>query len=1238
MNWKTWLRYAFTLTGALALAALVWWAGPLIAVGDVRPLDGFWVRLAICVVTLLTALGFIGYDIWKRRRAARAIEDALSASEESSSDGAILGEAMRDALATLKKSRGRSDYLYELPWYIIIGPPGSGKTTALVNSGLKFPLNTGKTPEAVAGIGGTRYCDWWFTEDAVLIDTAGRYTTQDSDAKADRTSWLSFLDLLKKNRPKQPINGVLIAISLDDLLSASETEVEAHANAIRKRLLELHERLGVDFPVYALFTKADLVAGFMEFFGHLSEPDRRMVWGHTFQTADKTRNMIGEVPAEFDALVERMNQWLPDRLQDEPTPTSRVVMFGFPSQMAAAKKHVVDFLNKVFEPSRYHANATLRGFYFTSGTQQGTPIDQLIGALSRSFGSEDVGAASYSGLGKSFFLTDLLKKVVIGEAGWVSTNRAAVRRSTILRVAGYASIALISATLVGLWWTSYLRNNQLIQQSNTQLTKYRGEATDTLRETVVADRNFAKVLPLLNTLRYLPTGYAMREDGTPVLATMGLSQRERLQSAAETTYHTGLERMFRSRLIFRMEELLEANRNNPSFIYEALKVYLMLGGRPEAPPDRELILGWMRRDWAETLYPGAGFAKGRELLEQHLVAMLDLEDGSAPIVTINQSLVEDCQRTLARLSVAERTYELLKSQARAATQRDWTVLKAGGPDSSIVFEVVGGGDLDAIRVPFFFTYDGFFEAFIDRFGDVAEVADRDRWVLGAAGQQQAYTAQYGSLFTDLLKIYAREFVPAWTGALAKLKLRPLASDKPRYTSLQAISAPTSPLKQVIESLRDETRLTRERPTGRPGARPGQAGAQAAVDPRTGRAKAVVAEAGVREVEGRLQGALPSSVANTASALGRLALENTLSGRGGSGGAAAGGGGQPDRFAIPTNEAPGANIEASFRQFHLLLEGDAGRRTVDVLIQNLNELKNAALEATNPSTAQAANINLVTQTRNLRSLASRFPPPFEPMIRGVANEFEGSATGAAVSQLAQMLSDQVTRDCQQIVTNRYPFTRGSEREVPIADFARLFAPNGIMDKFFQTNLAPRADRSRAQWTWRPDDQIARSLSPATLREFQRASEIRDAFFGTGGNMPAITMAVTPLTLTGDAARAKLDINGTPVVTQQGVNTPATVQWPGPTGLGRTAIILEGQTTGGGFFGGAQTTPPQLLAERTGTWSLFRMLDSGSVLRQGDSVVATFVAGGRELSYRFNVSSILNPLVLPALREFRCPSGI
>ena len=147
------------------------------------------------------------------------------------------------------------------------------------------------------------------------------------------------------------------------------------------------------------------------------------MWGATFQTDDKTANMIGEVPKEMDALIARLNEGLVDRLQDEPNPTARVQIFGFPSQVASLKQPIYDFLTRIFEPTRYHSNATLRGFYFTSGTQEGTPIDQLIGALARSFGAQDAGAARYSGQGKSFFLTNLLTDVIFGEAGWVSTNR-----------------------------------------------------------------------------------------------------------------------------------------------------------------------------------------------------------------------------------------------------------------------------------------------------------------------------------------------------------------------------------------------------------------------------------------------------------------------------------------------------------------------------------------------------------------------------------------------------------------------------------------------------------------------------------------------------------------------------------------------------------------------------------------------------------------------------------------------
>ena len=239
---------------------------------------------------------------------------------------------MKDALATLKTaSGGKGDFLYDLPWY---RPDRSSRIGQNHRAG-QFRPEIPAVQRSDAGGDRRR------RRHALLRLVVYRRRGADRHRRplhhpgfrrqSDKQSWLAFLDLLKKNRPRQPINGVMVAISLEDLMTLSPAEIKAHADAIRARLLELHERLKVDFPVYAVFTKSDLIAGFMEYFANLSDQGRRQVWGATFQTDDKTRNMVGEVPVEFDALVERLNSDLTDRLQEEPTPSSRVLLYGFPA-------------------------------------------------------------------------------------------------------------------------------------------------------------------------------------------------------------------------------------------------------------------------------------------------------------------------------------------------------------------------------------------------------------------------------------------------------------------------------------------------------------------------------------------------------------------------------------------------------------------------------------------------------------------------------------------------------------------------------------------------------------------------------------------------------------------------------------------------------------------------------------------------------------------------------------------
>jgi type VI secretion system protein ImpL len=1158
--------------GFTSVAALVYLAGPLVSIGGWRPLESY-IGREIAILVLGAIFAAVMSFHWQRRKKATAKIAEGIAAEKIEDDSGVLKDKMKDALATLKTaSGGKADFLYDLPWYVLIGPPGSGKTTALINSGLKFPLSRGASPAAIAGVGGTRYCDWWFTEDAVLIDTAGRYTTQDSDAKADKQSWVSFLDLLKKNRPRQPINGVMVAISLEDLMTLAPAEIAAHANAIRARLLELHDRLKVDFPVYALFTKGDLIAGFMEYFASLSDQGRRQVWGATFQTDDKTRNLVGDVPIEFDDLVERLNYDLTDRLQEEPTPGNRVLLYGFPTQIAALKRPIFDFLNQIFEPTRYHANATLRGFYFTSGTQQGTPIDRLIGALAKSFGTEEIGARAYSGLGKSFFLTDLILKVIIGEAAWVSTDRGAVRRARIIKAALYTTIALVSVTAAGAWWTSYVRNRDLIGQTQYAVADYAQQAGPYAKETIIGDRDLHKVLPLLYKLRNLPPGYAARETATPLLATFGLSQRERLETSAVQVYHIGLERLFRPRLVYRLEEVLEANKSNPGYIYEALKVYLMIGGL--APTDRDLIIGWMRNDWSENLYPGAANAGGRQALEGELVAMLDLEGGDEPLVDLNGPLVEESRAILARLNVAQRAYQLLKSQARPSIAPDWVAARHGGQDFPLVFETTNGDPVESVGVPGFFTYNGFQRAFIDKLSTIKEQLERDNWVLGDIGKQTAITSQFDNLGPNLLELYSKDFVAAWTQGLSKLRLRNFA-DRPSFAALNAAGAPTSPIRLVLESIRDETALTRER----------------AKDDKDKDKK------------------------------------------------------EPPRPALlnQQSEAPGAAIEAAFRPFQQVFEGDGSRRQIDGIVTNLAEINNILQTITlNPAQKQQGTAALRAPVASLKNNALRMPRPFNDMLVRAAGQIEGIIVGGVYAELSDSYHNSTYAACQS-VANKYPLVKGARDEIPLAEFGRVFGSDGY---FYRTlkQIETYIDMSQREWKWRQDSPVATQFSPDALRQFQRADQIRQAFFATGGNMPSFTISVIPPVMTGQGVSAKIEINGTPVASPTQPNaTPqsaiASVPWPGG-GVNRSAVTVtpDAQPPLPGVLP-ARVPPAQpSVLERTGQWSFFRMLDATSVSPRPNGVAAAWLVGGFNLNYQFSTGAIYNPLLLPALREFKCPQSL
>jgi type VI secretion system protein ImpL len=797
----------FTLMGLGILAVMIWYYGPLIRFGDAAPLSSVLSR----VITIVVIFGIWGiYRLIRlllEKRKSNAISEDLAASaeaedpseEQSAEELSTLKERFDEALKALKKSNVNGKKIrsiYQLPWYMIIGPPGSGKTTLLVNSGLRFPLADSMGLSKVQGIGGTRNCDWWFTDEAVMIDTAGRYTTQDSNAKVDNKAWFGFLNLLKKHRRRRPINGIILAISMEELARQSDVERERTAVAISARIQELYERLGIRFPVYLMFTKCDLMAGFMEFFGDLDRHERAQVWGFTYGLKD---DPLAKFSEEFRALQNQLELRLVKRLQDERDVSRRELIYNFPSQVSATRESIEEFLQRVFKPSRYTTQQMLRGIYFTSGTQEGTPFNRIMSQLAHNFSLSRAATQSSPSKGKSFFIENLMKKVIFGESGLAGANLKVERLYGLARKSGFALLIILPILLNLGWWMSSSNNKSVAADIEV--------AADIVEEDIkkVSPQNASmlSVLPLLNDARSMPLGYASRDESAPLSHRMGLHQGKRLgDNGTIPAYQRILENAFLPRIMVRMEQVLKDSMNDPDTAYQALKAYLMIGN-----PDRmetEFVTNWVKQDWKATLSRVLS-ADQMEQLDWHLEALMEL-DPLTPPFDLDGNLIMTVRDMLSRTTMAERIYAVIKSEHQNEG-KPFSIASAAGKDGARVFIRSSGQPLTQ-GIPAFFSPEGYHQMYLPTETRIVNEMEDESWIFAteaSGAEQQSQT----ELINSIRQRYFEDYTNQWVAFLEDIRIRPFASMSQAAEILQILTSDDSPLRMLLVNVSNATRLAPE---------------------------------------------------------------------------------------------------------------------------------------------------------------------------------------------------------------------------------------------------------------------------------------------------------------------------------------------------------------------------------------------------------------------------------------------
>ncbi|MBI3595520.1 MAG: type VI secretion system membrane subunit TssM [Nitrospirae bacterium] len=1169
--------------GVFFLICLVWVAGPMVGLQHAET------RLILIVGALLVWSLYLILDRFRADRGAKRLEQSLqkqaqeqviSTRPDRKGEIETLRAQFDKAVASLKQSKigmGRrgAAALYALPWYMFIGPPASGKSTALQHSGLQFPY-LGASGKGIQGVGGTRNCDWWFTSEAVLLDTAGRYVTEEDD----KEEWLAFLDMLKQCRKGKPINGVLAAISIADLLQATEDQVEWHAKNIRNRVDELIQRLGIVFPVYLVFTKCDLLRGFVEFFEDLSKTEREQVWGCTLSnTAPSSTPSHMIFDSEFQRLFNALQARRMTRLASARGSQKIRDIYGFPLQLVSGREKFARFVEILFQPNPYQESPIFRGFYFTSGTQEGTPIDRILSAVSKASGLPDVISEALEAQKetKSYFIKNLFTEIIFPDQILAGPSSAMVRQRGYIRVGIFVGAVLaLVGSLVGLSF-SFVGNKHLI-------SSIRSASMKAVQMNLQDERQIEKNIELLDRLRArIEQLQEYGEAGPPLRLRGGLYQGSTLYQPLRVLYFDRFNELFlistKSALEVELEGFVSSPNNLPpdrdsDFYYSLLKGYLMMSDPVHL--NSTFLAGLLQKIWGDFLLRQYGAGHVPADLQGAVVRQIafysrQLGREGAPRIQIDQRLVKDAQRVLRDIPVMERLYARVRREALQGLESYTLQVALHGRRQDVL--------TSEYQIPGLFTEKGWRTSFPDTLEKVLEESGQEGWVLGVPEIDQT------EMEKGVEKIYYTEYVRQWEKFLESVQIRPADSLPGIVEQLEMLIRDDSSLTDLLMEADKNSDLGRGAVSGGQG----------------------VALNLVRKVKKGLN------------------LE-----------------GNPDDSRSAINSNPVSTRFQTFHAFvsppqdqkkeSPLVQYQRELARVHEILRTLTQSEGAGQDAraSAQSIATGGSNDMTMALTKVESLLQELDPesrqavspillqPFKIAFAGVMNQ--------ALGDLNSRWKTGVYEPCQQSIAGRYPFRQGGE-DAALADVADFFHPqNGTLWKFYDKELKPFVEEGSERWEVKKRMGVGMALTPEFLESMRQARLITEGLFPRGNPDLKLSFGLYPYPSPG-VSETLFQVDGKDLRYRNEPQEWHEFTWPGSSGTYGASLQAN--------IGGARQA-----RQYGGQWGLFKLLDNGRVTPIGTTRYQLEwnlnVQGPTAMKIRYDLraDSYKNPFKPGLFTNFQC----
>lgn len=1162
-----------------------------------------WIAIVV-TASLVVALGLFVVLRWHRtRKAARTFASALSnqaneyaqsARPEHQAEIQAMQAEFQKAVAALKSSKlGRNgvDALTALPWYVIIGPPGAGKTTILRNSGLRFPYEP-SSGGGLRGVAGTRNCEWWLANEAVLLDTAGRYTTEDDD----RDEWFAFLDSTKQSRPKHPINGLIAAISIGDIIVAKDEDIPILAQKMRDRIDEVMQRLEMVLPVYLVFTKSDLLSGFVESFGDMRPNEREQVWGLTVPLQKDLSN-VEAFAYGFDELIFSLSGKAFARLGEERRVEARGKIFDFPEQVNRLRSRLCDLVATLFAENIYQETPVMRGAYFTSGTQEGRPLDQITHAIADAFGIlPNLADVEPSVDVKSYFIHDLFTKVIFPDQNISGRSETLIQRRRLVAKVVASAAFTIGLFLLMLPGYAFVQNRELVTSTTALVDEaiLNKKTTDKTMIVGELERMREKVDDL----------HRWTEEGPPIAMRFGMYQGDAVYPKVRDLYALRLRNELLSPLV--------------AADIQALVDFGAKYAEPDSMPtaeEYEHYIGLLRL-YLQLTHPKE---RGEPALTADDQAWLVERLSERTAVLPTPTTVNLEAHAQAVRSSIETYIELLRSNSNVALERDAkTVLHVRNAlnrvpiASSALDEIIAsfdgegydltltrmiGGAAAGITTPRVIRGAFTRRAWEERVRPMlAKPWDSTRdWVLGAAVQGESATARDIEV-RRLRSQYFAGYINEWMLFLQSIRVARPADRTASLTALQDLTRGTPP------------------------------------------------------VWGRLMKGLDFNI--------RLSMEDAKEGLKGEVGAL--GQGKPTQPGFYQGESFTGpdDVLAAFRDFTKFGASPPQPADdslppmaldLDIYQEQLAFVRDAMqMELENPSDGQALMMRIKTARTRIQGLIAAqetgWRPQFQsilwPPIEGVSTTLS-TAQGGAVNDA---WCSQIVEPFNSGLAKKYPFSKGGG-DAAIGDVAQFYRPeSGTLDTFFNSTLASSVTQSGDSFQFSESLGQESAYKSSLLEFLKRSVAVSRALFPANAATPMVEFSIR-IKPTPKISSVTFSVDEQQYQYQNGPEEWRSFHWPGDGSKLGASIRVKGA-------GVNEYIPSE------GEWGVFRLFEDGQLLaskgrtftvgwqlssidemvtievRPARSVTPFFGPGGRKkLLDLFRASNVTPPSVI-AQKGGRC----